>query len=426
VVPAAGQRTTPTGHIAHPASLNASATLLRRTGTVPPCHVRPYFAVCAVESWHRVPVRQLADWSGIPLDSLRRRLTPVTLTPASVAAWYLSLHAAWLLDVAALPASVVVRYMQLGRAAALGAVLGARGVRFSAGSVEPGAFAAALDRLCLGPERRVRRMTRTLAPPRAEVGIGSIPVLIVADGERKRLAVRGSLRDRLLFSDRLDRLRPLLDGDSVSAVVIETRDADGLPVPAAIRVWAERNPLVPVVVWTAGGDAALREVLDLAVAGADARLVLRGRDDIGMVLDRLLGSPPPHPGAVPALLRGVVLAAPEPIQPALTLAVYQAWPRPSVGGWAGALHLTRQALNARLGGAGCATASAVMDAFSAAEIAFRCTQGMRLRDLAASMGRLDDRSLRRRLAGLGCKPEQLRDEADFRALIPRVAAAVRR
>jgi hypothetical protein len=270
-------------------------------------------------------------------------------------------------------------------------------------------------------------MTQTLAPPGAEVGIGPIPVLIVADGERRRLTVRGSLRDRLLFSDRLDRLRPLLDDNNVSAVVIETRDADGLPVPAAIRVWAERNRLVPVIVWTAGGEAALREVLDLAAAGADVRLALRGHDDLGVVLDRLLGAPrPPHPGAVPALLRRVVWAAPVSIQPALTLAVYQAWPWPSVSAWAGTLNLTRQALNTRLGAAGCATASAVMDAFSAAEIAFRCTLGMRLRDIAASMGRLDDRSLRRRLAGLGCRRDQLRDEADFRALIPRVAAAVRR
>jgi hypothetical protein len=36
--------------------------------------------------------------------------------------------------------------MRLGRAVALGAALGARGVRFAAGRVDPGAFASALDR----------------------------------------------------------------------------------------------------------------------------------------------------------------------------------------------------------------------------------------------------------------------------------------
>jgi hypothetical protein len=270
-------------------------------------------------------------------------------------------------------------------------------------------------------------MTQTLAARQAEIGTGPVPVLMVADEERRRLAMTGSLGERLLFYDRVDLLRPRLNHEAVAAVVIETRDANGLPVPAAIRVWAERNPLVPVIVWTAGGDAALREVLDLAAAGADVRLVLRGRDDLGAVLERLLAPrSPPHPGAVPALLRAVVLPAPPPIQPELTLAVYHAWPRPSVHAWADALQVTPQALNARLGATHYATARVVLDSFTAAEIAIRCTLGIRLKDIAAAMGRLDDRSLRRRLGRLGCKPEQLRDEADFRALIPRIVEAIRR
>jgi hypothetical protein len=270
-------------------------------------------------------------------------------------------------------------------------------------------------------------MMRTLASPPTGIGAGAVPILIVADAERRRLAMPGPLRERLLFYDRIDPLRQRLDRDAVAAVVIETRDVDGFPVPAAIRLWVERNPLVPVIVWTAGGDAALREVLDLADAGADVRLVLRHRDELGVILDRLFDSAwPPHPGAVPALLKGVVLAAPAAIQPDLTLAAYHAWPNPSVHAWADSLQLTRQALNVRLGAAEYAPASVVMDYFSAAEIAIRCSLGIRLRDIAAAMGRLDDRSLRRRLGRLGCKPEQLRDEADFRALLPRIAEAVRR
>jgi hypothetical protein len=82
----------------------------------------------------------------MPPAALKRRLAAAGLTPAGVAAWNLALHAAWLLDVAALPTRTVVSCMRLGRAVALGAVLGARGVRFAAGRVDPGAFAAALDR----------------------------------------------------------------------------------------------------------------------------------------------------------------------------------------------------------------------------------------------------------------------------------------
>jgi len=112
--------------------------------TPPP--VRPYFAVCALEAWRRVSVRQLAGWSGIPFSLLKRQLAATSLTPASVAAWNLALHATWLLDVAELSASAVAGHMGLGRPAALAAILGARAVRCSAGKVEIGAFTATLDR----------------------------------------------------------------------------------------------------------------------------------------------------------------------------------------------------------------------------------------------------------------------------------------
>jgi len=126
-------------------SPGATATLLRQAVPLPPPQLRPYFAVCALEAWRRVPVRQLAGWSGIPWCELRRRMAAAGLTPAGIATWNLALHATWLLDVAELRASTVVRCMRLGRPAALSAVLGARAVRFSGGKVESGAFAAALD-----------------------------------------------------------------------------------------------------------------------------------------------------------------------------------------------------------------------------------------------------------------------------------------
>lgn len=132
--------------VEEPACLEAAATLLRRTALLPPPQARPFFVVCAFQGWRRVPVGQLAGWSGIPINTLKRQLATAGLTPAGVAAWNLALHAAWLLDVAALPAATVVSCMRLGRAGALRAVLGARGVRYAAGRLEPGAFAAALER----------------------------------------------------------------------------------------------------------------------------------------------------------------------------------------------------------------------------------------------------------------------------------------
>ena len=132
--------------VEEPACLGAAAVLLRRTVLLSPAQVRPYFVVCALHGWRRVPTRQLADRSGIPITILKRRLAPARLTPSGVAAWNLALHAAWLLDVAALPASAAASCMRLGRTGALGAVLGARGLGYAGGRVAPGAFAAALER----------------------------------------------------------------------------------------------------------------------------------------------------------------------------------------------------------------------------------------------------------------------------------------
>jgi hypothetical protein len=129
-----------------PGGSGPTATLLRSSVFLTPPSVRPYFAVCALEAWRRVSVRQLAGWSGVPLTLLKRRLAAASLTPAGVAAWNLALHATWLLDVAELPASTVVLSMRLGRPSALAAVLGARAVRFYAGKVESGAFTTTLDR----------------------------------------------------------------------------------------------------------------------------------------------------------------------------------------------------------------------------------------------------------------------------------------
>jgi len=129
-----------------PARSSAALTLLHRTVPLSPLPLRPSFTACALHGWRRVPPRQLAVWSGIPLSLLKRRLAAASLTPAGVAAWNLTLHAVWLLDVAALPASVVVSGMGLGRTGALSAVLGARGIRYDGGRVAPGAFAAALER----------------------------------------------------------------------------------------------------------------------------------------------------------------------------------------------------------------------------------------------------------------------------------------
>lgn len=124
----------------------AAAVVIRRTSPMVPISVRSYFTICARYGWQRLPVRLLGESSGISFQVLKRRLSLAGLTPAGVAAWYLALHATWLLDVAGFPAAAVVERMRLRRTSALGSILGARGIRFSGGRVAPGAFADTLER----------------------------------------------------------------------------------------------------------------------------------------------------------------------------------------------------------------------------------------------------------------------------------------
>ena len=270
-------------------------------------------------------------------------------------------------------------------------------------------------------------MNPTVGRPTGDgVGVGTIPVLVVSEAECQRLQMVPLAGCRLRFCRSVDVLRQFLGAGNVIAIVVEPHDADGRPVADALRSWVAEHSLVPIVVWTAGGEAALRELLSLSAAGGDVRLVTRGKVDLALTVERLFSPGQlPHPGAVPALLRGVVLPSPVRIQPELVVAAYHAWPHPSVQTWADSMHVTHQALNARLSAAQCASAGIIMDCFSAAEIAIRCSRGCRLKVIAARMGWLDQRPLRRRLRLLDCKPSQLRDEADFRALIPRILDRVR-
>ena len=265
----------------------------------------------------------------------------------------------------------------------------------------------------------VRRPAATSSP--------FIPALVVDKAERRRSAGSGSLDGRIALHDRVESLSKWLEINDSSIVVVETRDTEGYPVAGGIRQWIQSAPPRLVIVWTAGGRAALQEILDLACVGAEVRLVLRGRDDLRDTLVELLRTSAfSSGGAVSSLLRGVVRCAPMVVQPELTMGAFHAWPRPSVGAWSKALQLSPQALNARLRGSGCATARVVLDSFTAAEIAFRCSSGIKLKDLAAVMGRSDDRPLRRRLHTLSCRPEHLRDDADFRGLLPRIVETLKR
>ena len=257
---------------------------------------------------------------------------------------------------------------------------------------------------------------------------GSRPVvaLIVPGAERRELSVPRGWNDGLQLCDTVPRLLELLAG-TVAAVVIEPRDREGRPVSRELLGWVRRHPAEPVIVWMKPTDRSLREVVQLAAAGADVRVILRPHEDLVTEVRGMLASPAlPDPGAAPAILRQTVPATPFPVQPTLALAALRAWPHLTVERWALLLDVTPSTVRAHLHDGGLREAHIVADTFTALEVADRLSRGWRLRTVIAAMGVADARPVVRRLKLLGRSPSQIREEGDFRELMARAAAVLRR
>jgi AraC-like DNA-binding protein len=133
-------------------------------------------------------------------------------------------------------------------------------------------------------------------------------------------------------------------------VVVEARDADGVPTEEAVRTLRERHPDVPVLGHATARAGLSSDVLALARAGVH-ELVVAGVDDVAAALRAALARAARRSSAE-RILHGVVALVPADALPLLRYCLEHATAAPTVPELARALGVSRQTLAARMRAAG--------------------------------------------------------------------------
>ncbi len=133
-------------------------------------------------------------------------------------------------------------------------------------------------------------------------------------------------------------------------IVVEPRDADGVPTEEAIRALRARYPELPVVGHVAAQPGASPDVLALARAGIH-ELIMAGLDDVAHVLRNTLARAVRRSTAE-RVLTGVMPLVPPAAVPVLRYCLEHATAAPDVPALARALGVSRQTLATRMRAAG--------------------------------------------------------------------------
>ncbi len=149
---------------------------------------------------------------------------------------------------------------------------------------------------------------------------------------------------------RVAELRDALAARTYVLVVVEPRDADGVPTEEAVRALRARHPDVPVVGHVAAQPGMSADVLALARAGVH-ELVVAGIDDVAHTLRTALASAGRRSTAE-RVLADVMPLVPVAALPVLRYSLEHATAAPDVPALARALGVSRQTLAARMRQAG--------------------------------------------------------------------------
>jgi len=145
-------------------------------------------------------------------------------------------------------------------------------------------------------------------------------------------------------------LRDALAARPYAMVVVEPRDADGVPTEEAVRALRARHPEVPVIGHVAAQPGMSADVLALARAGVH-ELVVAGIDDVALVLRTTLARAARRSTAE-RVLADVMPLVPVAAVPVLRYCLEHATAAPDVPALARALGVSRQTLATRMRAAG--------------------------------------------------------------------------
>jgi AraC-like DNA-binding protein len=115
-------------------------------------------------------------------------------------------------------------------------------------------------------------------------------VAFVPDREsRNRLRVAAGSRFQIRFCDTWEDLVALIELGRAVAVIVEPRDASGVPIAPRVRQLREGYPSMPIVAYVHDAETFSRDILELARAGVN-ELVRARFDDVGIAFRSALAS----------------------------------------------------------------------------------------------------------------------------------------
>ena len=244
-----------------------------------------------------------------------------------------------------------------------------------------------------------------------------IVALVASNDSRARILTSVGRRGRVRLVTHPRELADAVAQSTPSAVICEFSDETGGGAAAAVRELRARRPNLPMIGYCRVEAHASHHLMIAARSGVSA-LALRGVDDVGMMLDRVLMEAETDcvSDEVARMLEGRVPAL---VHAAVDYCIRHARDLPDVAQLADALHLPRRTLGYRLLRTGAPAAAALISwsrLFVAAQLLV--DEGRPVEQAALALGFASGSALRgmlQRYAGL--TPRQLRDNGGLAHLV---------
>jgi hypothetical protein len=255
-----------------------------------------------------------------------------------------------------------------------------------------------------------------------------VTVAILATGVDAQTAAATELEGigRLMYCETADMLDRLTAEGSVTAIVTEPRDSNGLAASSFIAPLHERAPEIPIIIWLWPSPATFRDMPGALAVGASGCSV-RGYDWLPAILGASL-DPVWRPGAITPLLHIFGLLIPPDLEEFGIICALKASPRLTPALVAGWMRVKERTLRDRLQQAALAPPSVFIDYATAIHAAFLLDEvGFETEAVVQRMRFGRTRSLSALLRQFSGRPARgLREHGGFNAMLARAEKSLRR
>lgn len=111
-----------------------------------------------------------------------------------------------------------------------------------------------------------------------------VVALVVGHGVRVRIQNATQGAAAVTFCDTMRELRSTVGGGSVSVILTQLSDAEGVRTLPVVQEIVRQHPMVTLLIYAALSPADIRDAITLVGVARRAGIVLRGVDDVGLAL----------------------------------------------------------------------------------------------------------------------------------------------